>query len=107
MISTHILDLEKGMPASHVEVHLCKKNNDVFEVLEKNKTNDDGRISFNCPKEKGIYQLVFFTEEYFKASKKEFFFLQTPISFKVEDTTRSYHVPLLLNSYGYSTYRGS
>jgi 5-hydroxyisourate hydrolase len=42
-----------------------------------------------------------------KNHAKEFFYTQIPIVFKIEGAPRKYHVPLLLNPFGYSTYRGS
>lgn len=105
MISTHILDTTKGAPAADVTVTLEQKNGESWKEIGIDKTNADGRIVFNCPKEKGVYRLTFNTEEYFK--DEEFFFMNTPIIFNVKNTDRKYHVPLLLNPYGYSTYRGS
>jgi 5-hydroxyisourate hydrolase len=105
MISTHILDTTKGSPASGVTVLLEQKNNNDWKEIGTDKTNTDGRIVFNCPKEQGIYRLTFMIEEYYK--NEEHFFLNTPIVFQIKNTERKYHVPLLLNPYGYSTYRGS
>ena len=105
MISTHILDTTKGLPAANVTVILEQKNKDTWKEIGTDKTNIDGRIVFNCPKEVGVYRLTFKIEEYFK--NEEHFFLNTPIVFQVKNTERKYHVPLLLNPYGYSTYRGS
>lgn len=105
MISTHILDTTKGMPAKDVTVILEQKNDENWKEIGTDKTNADGRIVFNCPKEQGIYRLTFFVEEYYKT--EEHFFMNTPIIFHVKNTERKYHVPLLLNPYGYSTYRGS
>jgi 5-hydroxyisourate hydrolase len=105
MISTHILDTTKGVPAANVEVVLEQKNGESWNLIGKDKTNTDGRIVYNCPKEKGIYRLTFLIQDYFKG--EEHFFLDTPIIFEVKSIERKYHVPLLLNPYGYSTYRGS
>lgn len=105
MISTHILDTTKGVPAAGVTVLLEQQNGSAWKEIGTDKTNADGRIVFNCPKEAATYRLTFFVEEYFK--NEEHFFLNTPIVFKVKNTDRKYHVPLLLNPYGYSTYRGS
>lgn len=105
MISTHILDTTKGVPAANVEVVLEQKNGEAWKLIGKDKTNNDGRIVYDCPKEKGVYRLTFYIQEYFK--NEEHFFLDTPIIFEVKSTERKYHVPLLLNPYGYSTYRGS
>lgn len=107
MISTHILDTSLGAPAADVLVRLEKMLGTNWQKISEGKTNEDGRFSFACEKAAGIYRLNFEIEDYFKNSKKEFFFLQAPVIFKIEDTARKYHVPLLLNPFGYSTYRGS
>lgn len=105
MISTHILDTTKGVAAKDVTVVLEQKNNDSWKEIGTDKTNADGRIVFDCPKVAGIYRLTFQVEDYFKS--EEHFFMNTPIIFHVKNTERKYHVPLLLNPYGYSTYRGT
>lgn len=105
MISTHILDTTKGLPASEVTVVLERKDKESWKEIGKEKTNTDGRIVFNCPKEKGVYRLTFHIEDYYKGH--EHFFMNTPIVFNIMNTDRKYHVPMLLNPYGYSTYRGS
>lgn len=105
MISTHILDTTKGQPARDVTVVLEKRTNDHWALIGSDQTNPDGRIVFNCPHDSGDYRLTFKIEEYFKG--QESFFLDTQIAFHVKDTKRKYHVPLLLNPFGLSTYRGS
>ena len=107
MISTHILDTSAGNPAKDVRVSLEKRVDSEWIVVDSNVTNPDGRIVFNCPYEKGVYRLLFEIEEYFSRIGQKSFFLTTPVVFKIEDTARKYHIPLLLNPYGYSTYRGS
>ncbi len=105
MISTHILDTTKGMAAQGVSVILEKKAGNSWKEIGSDKTNQDGRIVFDCPKEAGIYRLTFNIEEYFK--NEEHFFMNTPVIFNIKNTERKYHVPLLLNPYGFSTYRGT
>ena len=107
MISTHILDLQSGLPAAGVAVVLSKKNGNQWTELKSEATNSDGRIAFQVPNEAGTYQLNFKIEEYLKKQKVNPFFLDTPVQFNITDTNRKYHVPLLLSPYGYSTYRGS
>ena len=107
MISTHILDTMHGDPAANVSVTLEKLEGSAWKVLEEAKTNDDGRIAFGCDSVAGDYRLTFNSDEYFKGKGVEHFFLATPVAFRITDTNRKYHVPLLLNPYGYSTYRGS
>ena len=107
MISTHILDTSKGMAAAGVNVQLLMKDGSNWKTLGTGTTNTDGRLAFDCEKNAGIYQLHFEIETYFKKTSTEFFFVNAPVTFKVEDTSRKYHVPLLLNPFGYSTYRGT
>lgn len=108
MISTHILDTSIGLPASDVAITLEKKDSQGNWVsIGKGVTNTDGRLAFDCPKELGIYRLNFEIEAYFLKNNNDFFFLDTPVLFQVKSTDRKYHVPLLLNPYGYTTYRGS
>lgn len=105
MISTHILDTTKGAPAADVTVVLEKKSDKGWQAVGIDKTNADGRIVYDCPKEKGVYRLTFHIEDYFKG--EEHFFMNTPVVFQIKHTDRKYHVPLLLNPFGLSTYRGS
>lgn len=107
MISTHILDTSKGLPAGGVGVKLQKKQGASWVEHSSGVTNSDGRFVFDCEAVPGSYQIIFEIENYFKKHSQEFFFLNAHVSFKIEDTQRKYHVPLLLNPFGYSTYRGS
>ena len=112
MISTHILDTTVGMPAEGVQVRLEKLmpapgSADSWTQLASEQTNRDGRIAFQCPAEAGTYRLSFQVEPYFRRQGMTPFFVQAPVVFQITDTTRKYHVPLLLNPYGYTTYRGS
>ena len=107
MISTHILDTSCGDPAANVSVHLEKRVDGDWQTLATVHTNQDGRSAYDCPFEAGAYRLLFAVEDYFKKKNVESFFLITPVVFNITDTKRKYHVPLLVNPYGYSTYRGS
>ncbi len=107
MISTHILDTSLGTAASGVTVKLLIKNGGQWTTLAAGTTNADGRFSFDIEKNVGIYQIIFEIENYFKNKSTECFFQDIPVIFKVENTQRKYHVPLLLNPFGYSTYRGT
>ena len=107
MISTHILDLNLGTPALGVSVQLEKKSGETWNQIAFDITNADGRILFQSANEPGIYRLNFQIEDYFKKFNVVPFFVVAPVVFQISDTTRKYHVPLLLSSYGYSAYRGS
>ncbi|MBI2376263.1 MAG: hydroxyisourate hydrolase [Deltaproteobacteria bacterium] len=106
LISTHVLDISLGAPAAGVTVRLDKEDGD-FRTLAESDTNQDGRISFPVPHEPGTYRLTFQIGEYLRRNGQQPFFPEATVVFEVFDTSRKYHVPLLLSPFGYSTYRGS
>jgi 5-hydroxyisourate hydrolase len=108
MISTHILDTSLGSPASGVGVRLeYRTEAGVWSELSAGVTNTDGRFVFSDLGLPGTYQIVFEVEPYFIREQTESFFPAVSVVFRIKSTERKYHVPLLLNPYGYSTYRGS
>lgn len=107
-ISTHILNLDSGRPATGVRVELYRSGAD--QPLATAKTNEDGRISDwgkDIELASGGYRLVFAVGSWFEQMGKGSFYSTIPIEFHVGRVDEHYHVPLLLNAYGYSTYRGS
>jgi 5-hydroxyisourate hydrolase len=109
-LTTHILDTSKGIPAQNVEVILYHLQNNSWNEISKSKTNNDGRIPDLLPAEtileSGNYKLKFDTKKYFDSTSTQTFYPFVEIVFEIK-TDAHYHVPLLLNPYGYSTYRGS
>lgn len=109
-ITTHILDTTKGKPASGITIILYRGENDEWEEIARGKTNADGRISDLLLKNEvlptGIYKLRFETKDYFDKDRIQTFYPYVEIIFDIQ-TTDHYHIPLLLNPFGYSTYRGS
>lgn len=109
-ITTHILDTSKGKPAGGVNIILEKKTTDKWVEIGNGTTNSDGRLpgllTDDTFLEVGTYRLVFDTDSYFKKSGVAGLYPSVTISFYVSDKTH-YHIPLLLNPFGYSTYRGS
>ena len=108
-ITTHILDLGSGHPAAGISVSLFKIQGGNENLLAEGTTNDDGRITdwFDNPVEMGHYRLTFDIGTWYQERGLDTFFPQVSLDFKVSDTEAHYHVPLLLNQWGYSTYRGS
>jgi 5-hydroxyisourate hydrolase len=106
-ISTHILDTTLGVPAQGVPITLEALNQGQWAPLESGVTNADGRLVFQASISSGDYRLTFGTQSYFTGNQREHFFLDPQIGFRIQSTARNYHVPLLLNPYGFSTYRGS
>lgn len=108
-ITTHILDLGGGRPAAGVAVSLFKVLGGNERLIAEGTTDDDGRIMswFDTAIEVGHYRLTFDTGTWYQDRGLDTFFPQVSLDFQVADTDAHYHVPLLLNQWGYSTYRGS
>jgi 5-hydroxyisourate hydrolase len=108
-LSTHVLDAASGLPAAGVPVTLERRGGDGWQPLGEAVTDDDGRVRDLAPGGlgTGVHRLVFATGEYFAATGQTGFYPEVSVVFDVTDTSRHYHVPLLLSPYAYSTYRGS
>lgn len=104
-ITTHILDTSIGKPAAGVEVTLERAG----QTIGRGVTNDDGRITdlLASALEAGDYRITFATGAYFARQGRACFYPRVEIHFSVAAPNEHYHVPLLLNPFGYSTYRGS
>ena len=109
-ITTHILDTTKGKPAANVTIALLQQAGDNWQEIARGVTNKDGRITDLLPLstqlELGVYKMKFYTQEYFAQDGTANFYPFVEIVFDVA-TTEHYHVPLLLNPFGYATSRGS
>ena len=108
-ISTHILDTSAGRPAADVRVTLLVQHDTHWHEIASGTTNDDGRVSCWEPEPSiaaGIYKLTFDVDSYFSARAITAFYPGVEICFRAGDDEH-YHVPLLLNPFGYATYRGS
>lgn len=109
-ITTHILDTSLGKPAQGVHISLQQEENGIWTNIGKGQTNTDGRLPGLLKDDQilkpGTYRLVFETKAYFKQLGTQSLYPQVSIDFEVTDASH-YHIPLLLNPFGYSTYRGS
>ncbi len=110
-ITTHVLDTSRGRPAAGVAVVLELREGSAHRELGRGATDADGRLRTLLPDgaalSPGEYRLTFLTGPYFEAAGVTGFYPEVTIAFTVRDAEQHYHVPLLLNPYGYSTYRGS
>lgn len=109
-LTTHVLDTSTGKPGKDISIYLQIPVNGTWQTIAQGITNADGRIADLLPAQKklpkGNYKLVFDTGSYFASQKIKGFYPEVEIQFIVFDETH-YHVPLLINPFGYSTYRGS
>lgn len=109
-LTTHILDTSRGRPAAKVAVRLHGQRDGAWVELAEGTTDDDGRIGDLIERDaftQGIYRLTFATGAYFAALGASCFYPEVQVVFEVQDPSEHHHVPLLLNPFGFSTYRGS
>jgi 5-hydroxyisourate hydrolase len=108
-ISTHILDTTRGRPAAGVKVTLEKADSKGFAVLGGGTTDEDGRVKdlLSHSPEPGNYRITFHVAPYFEGLGVPAFYPEVSIVFTVTEAGQRFHVPLLLNPFGFTTYRGS
>ncbi|MET7473218.1 hydroxyisourate hydrolase [Streptomyces sp. NPDC005648] len=129
-VSTHILDTSIGRPAEGVAVELEARSGrsahfghgGAWQALGGSATDADGRCKDlpALPEGTTHVRLHFAVEPYFEKKQADaqqdapanrdsgtaVFFPEVAITFAVVPGEH-YHVPLLLNPFGYSVYRGS
>jgi len=115
-ITTHILDLTHGTPASQVKIELFIQEETLgWKHVKTTVTNEDGRLDDPLLTEEemkiGIYELIFHIGEYFRRKDISLpdppFLELVPVRFGISDINKHYHVPLLVSPWGYQVYRGS
>ncbi len=110
-ISTHILDTSRGKPAAGVLVALEQLVNGDWAQINNGVTDKDGRVTALLPAgtelSAGDYRLRFATGDYFHALGQTVFYPEVIVQVRFDAPGGRYHLPLLLNPFGYSTYRGS
>jgi 5-hydroxyisourate hydrolase len=121
-VSTHILDTSIGRPAEGVAIELSARTgrDASWQALGGSATDADGRCKDlpALPEGTTHVRLDFAVEPYFEKKQADAqqdapanrdsgaFFPEVAITFAVKPGEH-YHVPLLLNPFGYSVYRGS
>ena len=104
-ISTHVLDTGTGLPAAGIQVTLSRLDVGKAPIrMTQVLTDGDGRVRdlLERPLVAGDYRL-----EFDVAGEGGSFFTRIAIDVSIADTTRSYHVPLLMAPFSLTTYRGS
>ena len=114
-LSTHVLDTMNGTPAAGVRIELYALESEGRRLVASTTTNADGRTDAPLLSgdnlSAGAYELLFHVGDYFRdkgAVLPDPAFLDVvPVRFGIADPSAHYHVPLLVSSFAYSTYRGS
>ncbi|MBV6304318.1 hydroxyisourate hydrolase [Candidimonas humi] len=114
-LSTHVLDTMHGVPAQGVHIDLYLVQDGQRQLLGHATTNHDGRCDqplLHGPAfVSGVYELVFHAGDYFAGRGVQVpeprFVDEVALRFGVADAAQSYHVPLLVTPWTWSTYRGS
>ncbi|KAL1247876.1 hypothetical protein QQF64_023252 [Cirrhinus molitorella] len=82
----------------------------IWNLITIGNTHEDGR----CPGlitsdafTPGMYKIRFETGQYWESLGQSGFYPYVEIVFTISDADQSFHVPLLVSRYSYSTYRGS
>jgi hydroxyisourate hydrolase len=113
MITTHVLDLARGVPGAGVSVTLeiLQEGEWDWVAIARGQTDRNGRLTTLTQEWKmvpGTYRLTFDIGTYHRDCGIEApFFPHAHITFTVRNADEHFHVPLLVSPYGYSTYRGS
>jgi 5-hydroxyisourate hydrolase len=103
----------RGRPAAGVAIELLRHPAGArsAETLTRARTNADGRTDRPLlaagELQAGRYELLFDVGAYFESEGDPPFLGLVPVRFGVADAAASYHVPLLVSPWAYSTYRGS
>ena len=114
-LSTHVLDTAHGCPAEGMTIELWSLAHPRPKLLKTVRTNADGRTELPLLSAgeitPGTYELVFYVADYFAAKSVALtdppFLDRVPVRFSISEPSASYHVPLLVSPWAYSTYRGS
>jgi 5-hydroxyisourate hydrolase len=106
-LTTHALDTMRGSGAAGLRVRVARLSPtpaDLGAVV----LDDGGRAVLAEGLEPGVYELVFEAGAYQRAHGLEdaLFVDLIPVRFSVAEDLAHYHVPIILNPYGYSVYRG-
>jgi 5-hydroxyisourate hydrolase/2-oxo-4-hydroxy-4-carboxy-5-ureidoimidazoline decarboxylase len=109
-LTSHVLDTSLGMPGEDLTIKLQESKDGQWQTVSQGVTNADGRVADLLAPGRKLshknYKMIFETGAYFKQNDIVGFYPEVEIQFTVLDD-KHYHVPLLINPFGYSTYRGS
>ena len=104
IFSTHLLNSIDGTHASDVEIIIYKSNNDKQVVFLEDKTDSSGRMlkEFQLTKEdcESDYEMIISSGKYFRNTSE--IINSISVKFKMKDSEKKYHIPLIISPNGYS-----
>ncbi|XP_047372800.1 5-hydroxyisourate hydrolase-like [Sciurus carolinensis] len=111
-LTTHVLDTASGLPICGLCLHLSRLEDlsQQWTELSKSYTDPSGRcLGLLSPGQMkpGTYKLSFDTEGYWEERGQESFYPYVEVVFTITKETQKFHLPLLLNPWSYTIYRGS
>jgi 5-hydroxyisourate hydrolase len=111
MITTHVMDMTRGLAAAGVTVILEMRQMSDWVPIARGTTDEQGwvkALTEGLPLLPGTYSLTFDIGTYQRDQGLSTpFFPEARITFNIRDTDDDYHLPLLLSPYGYSAFRGA
>jgi 2-oxo-4-hydroxy-4-carboxy-5-ureidoimidazoline decarboxylase len=109
-LSAHVLDTARGKAAEGIRIEVLREGDVIHEAVTNLDGRTDAPLLANGPLRIGQYELRFHIEDYFAGWPNVTdppWYDVIPIRFGVSEPEGHYHIPLLLGSWTYTTYRGS
>lgn len=110
-LSTHVLDVEQGLPVAGVPVRAERQDGDAWTLVGAASTDAKGRVGELVPPSQwaaGVWRLTVDTAA---AHGEEAFYREVALVIEVRPGPQGppahHHLPLLLSRHGCTTYRGS
>ena len=108
-LTTHVLDIATGEPASGLAVTLSVRRDDgSWHALATAFTDRDGRVrewAATSPAKTGDFRLTFATGDYFAARRTPALYPEIVVHVRI-GADEPHHLPLLVGPFTYTTYRG-
>ena len=109
-LSCHVLDTARGKAAQGIKLELFQEGALILETVTNNDGRTDAPLIEKEPLRVGRYELRFHVEDYYAGWPNVAdppWYDVIPVRFGISEPEGHYHVPLLLGSWTYTTYRGS
>ena len=111
IFSSHILNSLNGKHASNVKFSIFKINSEgIKDLFFEESTDEGGRLIREIELSKDdclcTFEMVVYLGDYFNTNGKEFakdrIVSEIVVRFNMEDSTKKYHIPIIISPNGYS-----